>query len=91
MIIAVIVQFKGAQSVLGPRLPRNKISHFEKRSPQPVINVHLEFRFNLPSFLLDFQSFTEKPVFGCPFSHPMILILSYLVKNSIYRVPLYAD
>ena len=33
--------------------------HFEKSSPQPEIKVHLEFCFNLPRDLLDFQSFTE--------------------------------
>ena len=38
------------------------------------------------SVLLNFQSFTEKPVFECPFAHPVILHLSYLVENSIYRV-----
>ena len=36
---------------------------FEKSSPQPEIKVHLEFHFNLRSVLLDFQSFSEKPVF----------------------------
>ena len=41
-------------------------SHFEKSSPQPEIKVHLEFRFNLRSVLLDFQS-TEKPVFESVF------------------------
>ena len=30
--------------------------HFEKSSPQPEIKVHLEFRFNLCSILLDFHS-----------------------------------
>ena len=43
-------------------------------------------RFIFRSVLLDFQSFTEKPVFECPFAHPMILLLSYLVKNSLDRV-----
>ena len=61
-------------------------SHFEKSLPQPEIKIHLEIRFIFRSVLLDFQSFTEKPVFECPFAHPMILFLSYLVKNSIYRV-----
>ena len=36
--------------------------NFEKRPPQPEIKttrrIHLEIRFNLPSVLLDFQSFT---------------------------------
>ena len=35
-------------------------SHFEKSSPQPEINAHLELSFNLRSVLFDFQSFTEK-------------------------------
>jgi len=61
-------------------------SHFEKSSPQPEIKVHLEIHYNLRSVLLDFQSFTEKPVFECDFAHPMILFLSYLVKNSMDRV-----
>ena len=61
-------------------------SHFEQSLPQPEIKVHLEIRFIFPSGLLDFQSFAEKPVFECPFAHPMILFLSYLVKSSIFRV-----
>ena len=43
-------------------------------------------RFIFRSVLLDFQFFTEKPVIACPFAHPMILLLSYLVKNGIDRV-----
>ena len=61
-------------------------SHFEKSLPQPEIKVQLEIRFIFRSVLLDFQSFPEKPVSECPFAHPMILFLSYLVKNSIYLV-----
>ena len=61
-------------------------SHFEKSSPQPEIKVHLVIRFIFRSVLLDFQSFTEKPVFECPVAHPMMLFLSSLIKNSIYRV-----
>ena len=41
---------------------------------------------NFRSVLLDFQSFTEKPVFECPFIHPMILFLLYVVKISKYRL-----
>ena len=44
------------------------------------------YRFDFRSILLDFQSFTEKPVFECPFAHSLILFSSYLVKKSIYRV-----
>ena len=61
-------------------------SHFEKSLPQPEIKLHLEIRFIFRSVLFDFQSFTENPVFECPFARPVILFLSYLVKNSIYRV-----
>ena len=61
-------------------------SHFEKSLPQPEIIVHLEIRIIFRSVLLEFQSFTEKPVFECPVAHPMRLFLSSLVKNSIYRV-----
>ena len=48
-------------------------SHFEKSLPQPEIKVHLEIRFIFPSVFLDYQSFTEKRVFECPFAHRMIL------------------
>ena len=50
-------------------------SHFEKGLPLT------EIRFIFRSVLLDFQSFTEKSVFECPFAYPMILFLSYLVKT----------
>ena len=45
----------------------------KKSLPQPEIKVPLEIRFNFRSVLLDLQSFTEKPVFECPFAHPVIL------------------
>ena len=54
-------------------------SHFEKSLPQPEIKVHLEIRFIFRCVLLDFQSFTAKAVFECPFAHRMILFLPYLV------------
>ena len=47
------------------------LSHFDTSSPQPEIKVHLEFRFNLHSVLLDFQSFTEESLFECVFTHPI--------------------
>ena len=50
------------------------------------IKVHLELRFNLRSVLVDFQSFTEHPVFESAFAHLVVLFLSYLVKNSLDRV-----
>ena len=53
------------------------------RAAKSVEKLYLEIRFNLRSVLLDF---TEKPVFEYSFACPMILVLSYLVKNSIYRV-----
>ena len=40
----------------------------------------------MTTVLLDFQSFTETPVFECAFAHPMILFLSYVVKNRMDRV-----
>ena len=50
-------------------------------SLQPEVKVHLEFR----SGLLDFPSFTEKPIFECAFAHPIKLFLSDL-KQYGYRV-----
>ena len=50
---------------------------------QREIQEHLEIRFNLCIVLVDFQLFTEKPVFECAFAHPMILFLSHLLKNSV--------
>ena len=50
-------------------------SHFEKSLPQPEIKVHLEIRFIFLSILLDFQSFTEKPVSFC-LSYDIIFIVS---------------
>ena len=58
---------------------------FEKSSHQHEIKVFLEFRFILRSVLLD-QSSAENPVFESAFSHPIMLFLSYLVKNSMDRV-----
>ena len=55
-------------------------SHFEKSLPQPEIKVHLEIRFIFRSVLLDFQSFTEKPVFECPFAHP-IMIFFFIISG----------
>ena len=40
---------KVTQSALGPRRPGHWFSHFAKSSPQPEIEVHQEFFFNLPS------------------------------------------
>ena len=77
---------KGTQLALGLPWPGHLFSHFEKSSPQPEIEVHLEIHFSLRSVLLDFQLFTEKPVFECAFAHPMILFLLYVVKNSMDRV-----
>ena len=54
---------------------------FEKQKTE--IKVHLEIRFNFRNVLLDFQSFTEKPVLEYTFVY--IIFLSYLVKNSMDR------
>ena len=48
-------------------------SHFEKSLPPLEIKVHLEIHFIFRNVLLDFQSFTENPVFESPFAHPRIL------------------
>ena len=62
-------------------------SHFGKSSPQPGIKVHLGLRLKLyNSVLLDFQSFTEKPVLERAFAHPIMLFLSYFANNSMDRV-----
>ena len=55
-------------------------------APEFEIKVHLKFRFSLPTVLLDFQSFTEKLVFEDAFAHPVILLLSYLVKQYGSRI-----
>ena len=59
-------------------------SHFEKSLPQPEIKVHLEILFIFRSALLDFQSFTEKPVFECPFAHPMILFFYHIWLKTVF-------
>ena len=56
------------------------------KSLQPGIKVHLEIPSNFSQCFVEFQSLTKKPVFECSLAHPMILFLSYLVKNSIYRL-----
>ena len=55
-------------------------SHFENSSLQPEIKVHLEIHFNFRSVLLNLQLFTKKPVFECPFAHPMILFERYFSR-----------
>ena len=71
--------FKGHSQLCDSTDLNTSFSHFEKSLPQPEIKVHLEIRFIFLSVLLDFQSFNEKPVFECPFVHPMVLFLSNLV------------
>ena len=78
--------FKGYSQLWGHADLDTCFSHFEKNPPQPEIKVYLKFRFNLRSVFLEFQSFTEKPVFECAFAHPSMLFLSYFVKNSMDRV-----
>ena len=58
----------------------------KKVHPNLESKVYQDIRSKFHSVLLDFQSFTEKPVFKCPFAHAKILFVSYLVENSIYRV-----
>ena len=79
------ISSKGTQSAWDRADLDTRFSHFEKSSPQPEIKVHLEFLLNLRSVLLDFQSFTQKPVFECGFADPIMLFLSHLVKNSMDR------
>ena len=71
---------KETQSALGPRSPRHLFSRFEKGSPQPEIKGHLEIRFNFRSVFLNFQLFTEKPVFECS-SYEIFFIINHLVKT----------
>ena len=86
MVIYMGIYLKGHSQLCDCADLDTSFSHFKKSLPQPEIKVRLEIRFLIPSVLLDFESFTEKPVFEYSFAHPMILFLSYLVKNSIYRV-----
>ena len=66
-------------------------SHFEKSLLQPEIKVHLEIRFIFRSVLLDFQSFTEKPVFECAFAHSVILFYHIWLKTVWIVSLLYAN
>ena len=51
------------------------------------IHLNLESKFiEISQCFAWFSIVYWKPVFECPFAYPMILILSYLVKNSICRV-----
>ena len=58
----------------------------KKSSPQLGIKVHLGIRFNFRSVFLDFQSFTEKPVFECLFAYPMILFYCICIKQYLSRL-----
>ena len=73
--------------IMGPT-PILEMARVYGLRPRLLLLVHLEFGFNLRSVLLDFQSFTEKPVFECAFAHPIMLVLSYLVKNNMDIVSL---
>ena len=75
------MKLKGTRQLCDRADLNTSFSHFEKSLPQPEIKVHLEIRFIFRTVLLYFQLLTEKPVFECPFAHPMILFLSYLVKK----------
>ena len=74
-------RLKGTQSALYCTDLDTSFSHFVKSLPQPEIKLHLEIRFIFRNVLFNFQSFTEKPVFECPFAHPVILFLSYGLKT----------
>ena len=55
--------FKGHSQLCDRADLDTSFSHFAKSLAQPKIKVHLEIHFIYLSFLLDFQSFTEKLVF----------------------------
>ena len=57
-------------------------SHFEKSLPQEI-KVQLEIHFIFPSILPDFQSFTKKPVFKCPFAHPIFIIFVTFISSLV--------
>ena len=58
-----------------PHWPGHQFSSFEKNAPQNEIKVHLEFRFNRHSVLLNFQLFTKKPGFECTFAQMDVFII----------------
>ena len=91
LLVSKKVRLKGHSQLCDCTDLDTSFCHFEKCLPQPVIKVHLEICVIFPSVLLDFQSFSEKPVFECPFAHPMILFLSYLVKTVFIVSLIYAN
>ena len=71
-----IAELKGHGQLFGRADLDPSFLHFEKSPPQPEIKntlrVHLKIRFNLPSVLLDFPSFTENL-----FLSALLVILCY--------------
>ena len=65
---------KGTKSALGPR------------SPRTGIKVRPEIRCNFRSVLLDFQPFTQNPVFVCPFAHPILLLSHSIYLQYLWRL-----
>ena len=59
----------------------NSFLALKKSSPKTEIKVYPELRFSLRSILLDFQSFTEKPVFESAFAHPMFFFIVFGYKQ----------
>ena len=78
---------KGAQPAMGPRLTWTQVFLTLKK-----VHPNLKSKFIMKSapifamFCLIFNRLLKNLFFECPFASPMILFLSYLVKNSIYRV-----
>ena len=66
------IVFKGTQSPLEPDRPGHQFPHFENSSPQYEMKAQAEIRLKLRCVLLEFQSFTETPLFEYAFAHPMI-------------------
>ena len=65
----------------------NSFLALKKSSPKTEIKVYPELRFSLRSILLDFQSFTEKPVFESAFAHPMFFFYRIWLQT-VWIVPL---
>ena len=61
-------------------LDTSSVSHFEKSSLHPEIKVHLEISALISQCFAWFSVVYWKTCFECPFAHPMILFLSYLIK-----------
>ena len=69
------------------RLERADLDTILSLKTQRHVSSSFRFRFNLRSVLLNFQSFTEKPVFDCAFAHPITLFYHIWLK-AIWIKPL---